>query len=339
MFLILLALVLFMLFRFSHRRERARLRNGALLLASAFLAALAVLSWLEHGPVLGTMISIGMLVLIPLTTAVLVFFLLANGLLMFRREGRSLGNLLSLAAGIGLMILIVALVALVLSGEDVLLAAGAAVLVLCGYFSFIFSSFLTGWFSYSRSRRRNRGEYVVVLGMGLIRGRVTPLLASRLDAALALRTRDQGPGGRAPILVTGGQGDDESRSEATAMAEYLAGHGVRAEEILIEDRARTTRENLTFSRVVMASAANRPAGEPMPGFVVVTNNFHVFRTAILARQLGLDTDVIGSPTAKYFLPSAVLREFGAVFASQWWIHSVIAAVLLAATVLVFSRVL
>ena len=36
------------------------------------------------------------------------------------------------------------------------------------------------------------------------------------------------------------------------------------------------------------------------------------RAAMLARRIGVPMDVIGAPTAGYFWPSAVLREFVAV---------------------------
>ena len=42
---------------------------------------------------------------------------------------------------------------------------------------------------------------------------------------------------------------------------------------------------------------------------MVTSNFHVGRSALLTRRLGIDADVTGGPTAWYFLPSAFLREF------------------------------
>jgi uncharacterized SAM-binding protein YcdF (DUF218 family) len=46
--------------------------------------------------------------------------------------------------------------------------------------------------------------------------------------------------------------------------------------------------------------------------VAVTNNYHVFRTAVLARRLRLRLNVIGAKTASYFVPSAFLREFVAL---------------------------
>jgi uncharacterized SAM-binding protein YcdF (DUF218 family) len=58
--------------------------------------------------------------------------------------------------------------------------------------------------------------------------------------------------------------------------------------------------------------------ERIPGYrcVVVTSNFHVFRAAITARRTGVSGQVVGSPTAAYFWPTATIREFAAVFLSH-----------------------
>ena len=47
--------------------------------------------------------------------------------------------------------------------------------------------------------------------------------------------------------------------------------------------------------------------------VIVTSNYHVFRTAMIARKTGIRGQVTGARTAGYFWPSAMLREFAAVF--------------------------
>ena len=87
----------------------------------------------------------------------------------------------------------------------------------------------------------------------------------------------------------------------------LQQRGFPKEHIEREDRSTTTEENLRFSKAIMQ--------ERHPGHrcVVVTNNFHVFRAAITARRAAVDGQVIGSPTAAYFWPTATIREFAAVF--------------------------
>lgn len=91
------------------------------------------------------------------------------------------------------------------------------------------------------------------------------------------------------------------------MGRWLVAEGADPDLVLEENRSRTTTENLRFSRSLMEGADE--------GYVcvVVTNNFHAFRAAMTARKEGVRGQVIGSPTAAYFWPSATIREFVAVF--------------------------
>lgn len=109
------------------------------------------------------------------------------------------------------------------------------------------------------------------------------------------------------MIVSGGQGDDEPVAEAVAMASYLTARGVPADRVLLEDRSRSTEENLLFSKEIMDRV--RPGARA----TIVTSDFHVFRTALLARQLGLRGQATGARVAGYYRANAMLREFAAVF--------------------------
>jgi uncharacterized SAM-binding protein YcdF (DUF218 family) len=129
------------------------------------------------------------------------------------------------------------------------------------------------------------------------------------------------------MIVSGGQGDDERTSEAAAMAAYLTAHGFPADRLTCEDQSSTTEENLAFSKAIMDAA--RPAGSEGKGprCVIVTSNYHVFRTAIIARKAGIRGQVTGSRTAGYYWPSAMLREFAAVFLRYWAVNLAICSAL------------
>jgi len=180
-------------------------------------------------------------------------------------------------------------------------------------------------FVYSRITGLRRADFVVVLGAGLQDGdRVPPLLASRLERArrvyqtLSVRRKTS------PVLiVSGGQGSDERVSEAEAMARYLIGRGVPEDHVVREDQSRTTEENLTFSQAIMERSR--------PGYrcIIVTSNYHVFRAAIVARRLGVNGQVTGARTAGYYWPSAMLREFAAVFLSYKTVNFGICALIVA----------
>ncbi|WP_242545708.1 YdcF family protein [Amycolatopsis sp. MtRt-6] len=279
-------------------REPRRLSNAVWLGVALLLTALWLLRTALHLEWL-TPVLLGLLgVVAVLVALVLPAALIVNGVRMWRREGRSAGNLLSLGLGVGLVTLeALAFAPLGRWGSAVVAVAA----VLAGYFGFLFLSLLVYSVVYSRLGRRGGFDAIIVLGCGLDGDRVPPLLAGRLERAIRLHDREPTP----PLLVvSGGCGPGESVSEAEAMHAYLRERGVPDDRIRREDQARTTEENLRLSAALLPADARR--------VVAVTSNYHVFRTAVECRRLGLPFHATGSPTARYFLPSALLREFAAL---------------------------
>lgn len=312
----LLPAVFFLAFCVSAFKDRRRFSNAVLLgltcitLAATLLfkvaalpawAALAIFALAFTAPVLGTLAIGG--------------FLIANGVTMIRKEGRRPANLLSMLAGLGIFGMIALLIAVPMFHSTVLTGMATTLTLVVGYVAFIFLCFLGYAFLYGRIKVRGDVDHVVMLGSGLIGGdRVPPLLASRLRKGQQIYEAQLARGSRPPVLLTsGGKGSDERVSEARAMADWLIAEGVPAEHVRLEENSATTEENMLFSKGIML------ADEPGYRCVVVTNNFHAFRAAMLARKTGVNGQVLGSPTARYFLPSALLREFVAVF----WEHRVV----------------
>lgn len=253
---IVLAAVFALLYVVFRRRDRRLLRNGFFLVAGLFFGLVGVLTLLvEQVPVLGLAV-VALLALLPAAVLVLAGFLIANGLTMVRKEGRSLANLLSLVAGLAVLAVPVVAVLLVSSGLRVGVLLSAALVFVSSYLGVVFVAFLVHSLVYGRMAVENPPEAVVVLGSKIIDGRVPPLLRSRLDKALEVYRRTAATTGRAPLLIpSGGQGADETRAEATAMAEYLLAQGADPADVLAEDRATTTRENLVLAAAVQPARA------------------------------------------------------------------------------------
>ncbi|MFE7193729.1 YdcF family protein [Kitasatospora sp. NPDC057541] len=306
------AALFFLLCGIGVLRDRRRFSNAVLLGIAVSLLALALIAELRKAPSLVAELAVALIALLPTVgTIALVWFLLSNGLTMIRKEGRRPANLLSLLAGLGILGLIGLFIAALLTKSPSIGILAATALLVVGYVSFLFVCFVGYAFLYQLHRPRGDVDFVVVLGSGLIGGeRVPPLLASRLERGRELYEK-QAARGNPPVLITsGGQGPDEKLPESHAMANYLTDRGFPAERLEREDRSRTTEENLLFSKVIMEQAkADYRA-------VVVTNNFHAFRAALTARKTGVTGQVCGSPTARYYWPSATIREFAAVFLSH-----------------------
>ncbi|MEU6841654.1 YdcF family protein [Streptomyces sp. NPDC046716] len=315
------------------RQDRRQFRNAVLLGLTVLSLSVALLTQVDRLPENLAVLVYSLVFLLPaLAIMVLGGFLIANGLTMIRKEGRRPANLLSGLAGVGIFAILALVATADYFGDSKAYRSFIlAVVLVTGYIAFLFLCFLAYAFLYGRIRVRGDVDFVVMLGSGLIGGeRVPPLLASRLRAGLSIHDQQVARGADAPVLlVSGGQGPDERLPEAEAMGRWLIAEGADPALIMEEPRSRTTSENLRFSRTMMEEADERYV------CVVVTNNFHAFRAAMTARREGVRGQVLGSPTASYFWPSATIREFVAVF----WEHrkaNVVLCVLLVALAVVLG---
>jgi uncharacterized SAM-binding protein YcdF (DUF218 family) len=133
------------------------------------------------------------------------------------------------------------------------------------------------WVGAASSPAAPSAPVIIVLGMRLgPDGSPGPRYRLRLDRACRLLAR--APGGE--IVVLGGRTRAGVVSEAEAGSRYLRRLGVPAAQIRLEDESRHTLENLRQYRAHFGNAAPEPP-------VLVTNRFHLARSTLLARGMGV----------------------------------------------------
>ncbi len=135
-------------------------------------------------------------------------------------------------------------------------------------------------------------EYVVVLGAQTHGDRPSRTLRERLDRAAEYL--EEHPD--AFCIVTGGQGADETQTEASVMAAYLTAAGIDPDRIAQETQSKNTRENLQNAAEI---AENR--GLDASRVLIVTSEFHLRRASYIAGTLGLRASRLGSRTTPYIL--------------------------------------
>ena len=148
-------------------------------------------------------------------------------------------------------------------------------------------------------------DYMIILGCRVgPDGKPYPLLRGRIDKALEFYHRQLKETGKALFFVpSGGKDSDESVSECECMKQYLLEHGVPAEQILEENRAENTYENMLFSKNMIEEQ------NPDAKVLFSTTNYHVFRSGLMSRRVKMRAIGIGARTKWYFWPNASVREF------------------------------
>ncbi len=172
-------------------------------------------------------------------------------------------------------------------------------------------------------------DFVIILGCSVSRkGMLRPLIKDRTNRAMRFVWEQEWKNNKSALYVpSGGQGSDEPISEGSAMALYLLSHGAEDEEVIAEKRSRNTLENLIFSKKIIDGIKKDAK------IAVVTNNFHVLRSGMLAYNEGIDAQLIGCSTVWYFWPNAFLREMIAILYMNKRFH--IAAAVIAAISAIF----
>ena len=148
----------------------------------------------------------------------------------------------------------------------------------------------------SRSEIEDDADVMIILGCMVYPWGPSVMLQDRLDTALThLQTHPD-----MTVLVTGGRGDDEPESEAQAMHDYLVEHGIPSEQIILEDQATNTYENLIFSKHLLEELGHDTQQE----FLLVSNGFHLTRSRILwERVFGTDDNLNTLAAPSSHLPS------------------------------------
>lgn len=309
------------LFLFSFYRDNRSLWNPALLIISLFflyLSTTEILYNMGYETAYNILFGLGF-VLLPILVLLSGLFLIYNGIVLLKKEGRSKANYLSLALGFVILffyfLIYIRFTLLSDAVEQNLIVNTIYLLVIFSYviFGFAFAGFMIYSYLYLFIPKKRSYDFIIIHGAGLLDGeKVTPLLKRRIDKAVEAYHKSKNP--NIKIIASGGQGADERISEAQAIANYLLEEtDVPKEAIILENKSTTTYENLLFSKKIGEELIENPR------FLFVTNDYHVFRTSVFARQIKLKGDGLGCRTAAYYIPSAFIREYVALCVHVKWL--------------------
>lgn len=139
-------------------------------------------------------------------------------------------------------------------------------------------------------------QAIIVLGAQVYSdGTPSPQLELRLEAALA--AWQQGP---QPVIVCGAQGTNEPAPEGQVMRAWLISRGVPESQIQADVTSRNTEENLQNALALLPPGAT--------AVTVVTSDYHLPRALVIARDLGLQPNGIGSPCKPEYWVKNHFRE-------------------------------
>ncbi|GAA4712359.1 YdcF family protein [Brevibacillus fulvus] len=122
----------------------------------------------------------------------------------------------------------------------------------------------------------------IVLGAAVWGDQPSPSLKERLDLAAELYRQGYVP----YLIVSGGLGDGKQIDEATVMQRYLVQQGIPAEYILLENQARSTYQNLAYSKEIMEQHQLSTA-------LLISHDYHLARAMDMAASLQIAAYPVG----------------------------------------------
>ncbi len=175
----------------------------------------------------------------------------------------------------------------------IVITSGMALAAFCA----VLAIFLSGCMLYTMHDTPKQENVLVVLGCKVRGGGPSLMLQHRLEAAYDYLEAHPD----VQVIVCGGQGADESISEAQCMYEYLTNRGIAPERIVLEDTSTSTYENLRNAKSLL--------GEGEHTVTIVTDGFHQLRASMIADGIGLESDHISAKTSWYLVPTYWVREW------------------------------
>lgn len=146
------------------------------------------------------------------------------------------------------------------------------------------SFFAFSFYVMSPVESSDTADVIIVFGCKTFGYTPSYALQNRLDKAYEMLENNPG----AVAILSGGQGEDETVSEAESMRAYLEGKGISADRLILEDRSTSTRENIEFSMNII-----KERGREDKKITAVSNDFHIKRILRLFKER--DYDVSASP--------------------------------------------
>lgn len=157
---------------------------------------------------------------------------------------------------------------------------------------------------YAKNAKPQSSDVIIVLGCQIWDYSPSWSLEYRLNKALLLYKE----GYSDHIIVSGGQGKDEITTEASVMKSWLVKHGVDENNITEEGKSTSTHENIKYSKIIMDKKGYKSA-------IIVSNDFHVFRSLMLASRHGIEASGGPAPTVAHMKTYYHLREILSVVKS------------------------
>lgn len=210
----------------------------------------------------------------------------------------NLGNIFGIL--VGLILITIAMLykkLLILYNTDI----GRIIIIIClimaVIFLFAFAGTMVKIIIGTKKTAKNE-KAIIVLGCRVKGDIPTKALTSRCRAAYEHLKIVQG----SFAILSGGQGADESISEAECMRRILLSMGIEEDRLILEDKSTSTQENFEFSKEILDKLDYNDC------VAVATSEYHEYRARLIAQRYNLETSSLPGHSIRFLRIPAFTRE-------------------------------
>ncbi|WP_163100153.1 YdcF family protein [Peribacillus alkalitolerans] len=180
--------------------------------------------------------------------------------------------------------------------KKIMISIGAFTVLMVVYFCILHFKIM----EHADIEAEETAEFLIVLG-ARVKGTVPSLsLQYRIEKAAEYLLENP----HVIVIASGGQGPGEEISEAEAIKRGLIEQGVEDHRIIKEDKSTNTVENIKFSKELIPDHLEKG--------MIVTNDFHLFRSKMIAQDLNIPLDGLSAKTPLVAIPKSYSREYLAI---------------------------
>lgn len=146
----------------------------------------------------------------------------------------------------------------------------------------------TGICIYSTKDEKCNSDVGIILGAGATDEGVSPVYRERINHGIWLYEN----GYIDKMIMTGGVGDGNSKSDAYIAKEYAISKGIPESDIFIEEQSHITQENLVNAKEIMQAMS-------LDSAIIVSDPLHMKRAMLMAKDYGINAYSSPTTTSMY----------------------------------------
>lgn len=180
---------------------------------------------------------------------------------------------------------------------------GITILAFICIFMLVFCTTLLAIITNSKAKAKN-AKTVIVLGCRVLGTKPSRALTGRCKAAYDYLLENE----NAIAILSGGQGSDESISEAQCMKNILTNLGIDESRLILESKSTNTNENIKLSKEIIQQ------NNLSNSIAIVSSEYHILRAKMIAKSHNLKVEGISCKSYRFLRVPYFFREvFGIWF--------------------------